>query len=93
MPDEAWEVPLRILYGHVFERLKRRGCTWRYASPGLNLLRFKDEAGEPDPASYDPASAVRKVLEEEPGAGKGQPPLRKMDGPGLREPSTDPATP
>jgi hypothetical protein len=65
---EAWNVPLRLLYGHFFERLKRRGCTWRYASPGIYLLRIKDDADAPDPASYDPASAVQKALEEEEGA-------------------------
>ncbi len=65
--DETWEVPLRLLYGHFFERLKARDCTWRYAPPAIYLISFAKDAEE-DPASYDPAAAVQKEVEEESGA-------------------------
>jgi hypothetical protein len=46
--EEAWEVPLLLLYGHFFEYLKARGCTWRYAPPAIYLVSFtRDDQEDP----------------------------------------------
>lgn len=62
--DEA----LHTLYVHFFERLKARGCTWRYAPPAIFLVRFDspdEEQEEEDPSSYDPSAAVLDELQEQ----------------------------
>ena len=58
---------LRPLYVHLFERLKTRGCTWRYAPPAIHLFRFNSPEGqeEEDPSSYDPGAAVLDGIREQ----------------------------
>lgn len=58
---------LRPLYVHLFERLKSRGCTWRYAPPAIYLFRFNSPEGqeEEDPSSYDPGAAVLDGIREQ----------------------------
>jgi hypothetical protein len=61
-PDEL----IRPLYVYLFERLKARGCTWRYAPPAIFLFRFDvpaEERGE-DASSYDPGAALLDELRE-----------------------------
>ncbi|PAP78884.1 hypothetical protein B1759_15695 [Rubrivirga sp. SAORIC476] len=53
-------------YVRVFERLRERGCDWRYAPPAIGLVRF-DQPGEEadDPARYDPNAALAAQAERD----------------------------
>ena len=61
--DEERGPGLDLLYRHVFERLKARGCTWRYASPAIYLVRLDRPEKSADPADYDPSAAALEELE------------------------------
>jgi hypothetical protein len=52
------------LYARVFERLRERGCDWRYAPPAIGLVRFdRPEEETDDPERYDPNAALAAEVE------------------------------
>ena len=56
------------VYRGIFERLRERGCDWRYSFPRLHLVRLSsgpasdDDPGQSGYLSYDPGDAVRTEL-------------------------------
>ncbi|MDT7858314.1 hypothetical protein RQM47_16820 [Rubrivirga sp. S365] len=52
---------VRPFYVRVFERLRERGCDWRYASPSLGAVRLTPTDSDDDPATYDPLAALAEA--------------------------------